>query len=212
MVVRLPNGREIVVDAKAPVDAYLNAISASSEEEKEKKLAHYVGQVRAHMNSLGSKSYWEQFPKSPEIVVMYLPGESFFSAAIEYDNRLIEDSSTKKVILATPTTFIALLKAIAYGWQQEQITKNARRVSNSAKELYDRIHTMVKHLDDVGSAFTRTIVAYNKAVGSLETRVLPSVRKFKELGVTGGDDIPVIEQINQNPRDINLSNTKTDGD
>lgn len=210
MLVRLPNGRVIVVDAKAPVDAYLNAISASSEEEKEKKLAHYVSQVRAHMNSLGSKSYWEQFPESPEIVVMYLPGESFFSAALEYDSRLIEDSTTKKVILATPTTFIALLKAIAYGWQQDQITKNARRVSNSAKELYDRINTMVKHLDDVGSAFTRTIVAYNKAVGSLESRVLPSIRKFKDLGVTGGDDIPVIEQINQNPRDITLANIKTD--
>ncbi len=210
MIVRLPNGREIVVDAKAPVDAYLNAISASSEEEREKTLSHYVSQVRAHMNSLGSKFYWEQFPKSPEIVVMYLPGESFFSAALEHDHKLIEDSSVKRVVLATPTTFIALLKAIAYGWQQEQITKNAQRISDLGRELYDRMNTMVKHFDDLGNAIGRAIHAYNRAIGSIESRVLPSVRKFKDLGATGGDEIPVLEQISQTPRNMSLIKTNTD--
>ena len=212
MIVRLPNGREIVVDAKAPVDAYLNAISVSSEEEKQKALTNYVNQVRSHMNALGSKSYWEQFPKSPEIVVMYLPGESFFSVALEHDNKLIEDSSLKKVILATPTTFIALLKAIAYGWQQEQITKNAQQISMLGKELYERINTMAKHFDDLGSAIGKAMDAYNKAVGSMEARVLPSVRKFKELGVTGADEIPALEQLDRTPRSLSLETDSDEND
>src|SRR3990172_8431945 len=177
MIVRLPNGREIVVDVKAPVDAYLNAMSASSEEEREKTLSNYVRQVRGHINALSAKSYWDQFPKSPELVVMYLPGESFFSAAIEHDALLIEDGSAKKVILATPTTFIALLKAIAYGWQQEQMTKSAQEISKLGKELYERMKTMAGYFDDLGSAIEKATGAYNKAVGSLESRVLPSVRK-----------------------------------
>lgn len=205
MIVRLPNGREIVVDAKAPVDAYLNAISMTTDEEREKALNNYVSQVRAHMNALGSKSYWDQFPKSPEIVVMYLPGESFFSAALEHDHTLIEDSSSKKVILATPTTFIALLKAIAYGWQQEQLTKNAQEISILGKELYERISIMLGHFDDMGSAIEKTISAYNKTVGSLESRVLPSARRFKELGIAGSEEIPILEQIDQTPRTISLS-------
>ena len=197
MIVRLPNGREIVVDVKAPVDAYLNAMSASSEEERQKTLSNYVSQVRGHMNALGAKSYWDQFPKSPEIVVMYLPGESFFSAALEYDHKLIEDSSLKKVILATPTTFIALLKAIAYGWQQEQITENAQKISMLGKELYERVNVWVKHVNEIGKALGRAIEAYERARGSMETRVLPSVRRFKELGVTGGEDIPFLQNVEQ---------------
>ncbi|HKZ71873.1 MAG TPA: DNA recombination protein RmuC [Nitrospirota bacterium] len=204
MIIRLPNGREIVVDAKAPVDAYLNATSASSEEERQKGLTNYVNQVRAHMNALGAKSYWEQFPKSPEIVVMFLPGESFFSAALEHDPALIEDSSLKKVVLATPTTFIALLKAIAYGWQQEQMTKNAQQISMLGKELYERISTLSGHFGDVGNSIEKAVAAYNRAVGSLESRVLPSVRRFKELGATGAEEIPVLEQIDQKPRGLDM--------
>ena len=204
MIIRLPNGREIVVDAKAPVDAYLNATSASSEEERQKGLTNYVNQVRAHMNALGAKSYWEQFPKSPEIVVMFLPGESFFSAALEHDPALIEDSSLKKVVLATPTTFIALLKAIAYGWQQEQMTKNAQQISMLGKELYERISTLSGHFGDVGNSIEKAVAAYNRAVGSLESRVLPSVRRFKELGATGAEEIPVLEQIDQKPRGLDI--------
>jgi DNA recombination protein RmuC len=201
MIVRLPNGREIVVDAKAPVDAYLKAISEASDEGRQKALTHYVTQVRTHMNALGSKAYWDQFPKSPEMVVMFMPGESFFSAAIEHDHRLIEDSSLKRVIPATPTTFIALLKAVAYGWQQEQVTKSAQQISQLGKELYDRVSTLAKYFDDMGSAIEKTITAYNKIIGSMESRILPSVRKFKELGVAGANEIPVLEQIDQALRD-----------
>lgn len=212
MIVRLPNGREIVVDVKAPVDAYLNAISVSSEEERQKALTSYVAQVRAHINALGSKSYWDQFPKSPEIVVMYLPGESFFSAALEHDNKLIEDSSLKKVILATPTTFIALLKAIAYGWQQEQVTKNAQQISMLGKELYERINTLARHFDEIGSAIGKAMDAYNKVIGSMEARVLPSVRKFKELGVTGAEEIPNLEQIDHAPRSLSVESNSDKND
>jgi len=212
MIVRLPNGREIIVDAKAPVDAYLKVISATSEEERQKNLDDYVARVRTHMNELGTKKYWDQFSKSPEIVVMYLPGESFFSAALEHDHKLIEDSSLKKIVMATPTTFIALLKAIAYGWQQEQITKNAQMVNNLGKELYDRINALVRHFDDMGGALRKAINAYNDAIGSLEYRVLPSARRFKKLGVTGTDEISVLEQIDQTPRNISSVKTNTDED
>lgn len=211
MVIRLPNGRVIVVDAKAPVDAYLKAVSAATDEERSKAINNYISQVRNHMTALGSKAYWDQFDESPEIVIMYLPGESFFSAAIEHDHKLIEDGSAKKVILATPTTFIALLKAIAYGWQQEQITKSAQEISKLGKELYERMRTMAGHFDDLGSAIEKTIGAYNKAVGSLEARVLPSVRKFKELGVTGAEEIPVLEQVDQRPRSASLLPADSDG-
>jgi len=204
MIVRLPNGREIVVDAKAPVDAYLNAVSKPSDEEKRKALTHYVSQVRTHMNTLGSKSYWDQFPKSPEMVVMYLPGESFFSAALEHDHKLIEDSSLRKVILATPTTFIALLKAVAYGWQQEQITKSAHQVSILGKELYERMSTLAKHFESLGSHLEKAIGSYNRAVGSMESRILPSIRKFKELGVAGAEEIATLEQIDQTPRRLDF--------
>ncbi|MEW6481419.1 MAG: DNA recombination protein RmuC [bacterium] len=200
MVVKLPNGREIVVDAKAPVDVYLNAISASQEEERKKGIAQYVNQVRMHINNLSSKSYWEQFPNSPEMVVMYLPGESFFSAAVEYDHKLIEESSIKKVILATPTTSIALLKAIACGWQEKEMAKNAERISMLGKELYERISTLAKHFDDMGSAIKRAMDAYNKVIGSMEAKVLPSVRKFRELGVKVAGEIPPFEEIDHLPR------------
>jgi DNA recombination protein RmuC len=210
MVVRLPNGREIVVDAKAPVDAYLNAMSASSDEEREKAMSHYVNKVRAHINALGSKSYWEQFPKSPEIVVMYLPGESFFSAALEHDHRLIEDSSAKRVVLATPTTFIALLKAVAYGWLQETVTRNAQKISELGKELYDRVAVMTRHFSEIGNAITKAITAYNRAVGSMESRVLPSVRKFRELGVISSDEIPTVNPVDHTPRDVNLVKIDTE--
>jgi len=136
---------------------------------------------------------------------MFLPGESFFSAALEHDPALIEDSSLKKVVLATPTTFIALLKAIAYGWQQEQMTKNAQQISMLGKELYERISTLSGHFGDVGNSIEKAVAAYNRAVGSLESRVLPSVRRFKELGATGAEEIPVLEQIDQKPRELDMT-------
>jgi len=202
MVVRLPNGREIVVDAKAPVDAYLNAVSASSEDEKKKAISNYINQVRNHMNTLGSKAYWDQFKQSPEIVVMYLPGESFFSAALEHDHKLIEDGSAKKVILSTPTTFIALLKAIAYGWQQEQVTKSAQKISDLGKELYERFYIVVEHFAKTGAAIRKAVDSYNEGVRSMESRLIPSVRRFKELGVSTPKEIISPSEISQNTKNV----------
>ena len=197
MIVRLPNGREIVVDAKAPVDAYLNALSAQSEEDRKKGIANYISQIRNHMNSLSSKSYWDQFPQSPELVVMYLPGESFFSAALEHDPKLIEDGSLKKVVLATPTTFIALLKAVAYGWQQEQVTKSAQEINKLGKELYERFAVVLEHLARTGVAMRKAVESYNEGVRSMETRLIPSIRKFRELGVSSAKEVVAPEEIGQ---------------
>jgi DNA recombination protein RmuC len=204
MVVHLPMEREIVVDAKVSLDAYLDALSALTEDERKAKLEKHAQQVRAHMNKLGSKEYWTQFKQSPEFVVLFIPGESFLSSALDVDGTLIEDGIQKRVIIATPTTFIALLRAIAYGWRQEQMTKNAQEISTLGKELYERIYTLVKHFIDIGSAIGKAMDSYNKAVGSMELRVLPSVRKFKELGVTSAEEIPVLEQINRIPRSLNF--------
>lgn len=212
MVVRLPNGREIVVDAKAPVDAYLNAVSASSEEERKKAMGNYITQVRNHMNTLGSKAYWDQFKQSPEIVVMYLPGESFFSAALEHDHKLIEDGSAKKVILSTPTTFIALLKAIAYGWQQEQVAKSAQEISNLGKELYERFSIVLEHFSKTGLAIRKAVESYNEGVRSMESRLIPSVRKFKELGVSSQKEIESPSEISQSTKNIEHLSLEFDDD
>ena len=202
MIVHLPMNREIVVDSKVPLEAYLDAISVNSEEEKKERMTRHTQHVRSHMNKLASKEYWSQFDKSPEFVVLFIPGESFLSPALEMDSSLIEDGIQKGVIIATPATFIALLRAIAYGWRQEQITDNAKQVSMLGKELYERISTLAGHFDDLGTAIGRGVDAYNKVIGSLELRVLPTVRKFKELGVTGGEDIPTLEQIDRKPRSV----------
>ncbi|MDD5006905.1 MAG: DNA recombination protein RmuC [Syntrophorhabdaceae bacterium] len=202
MVVHLPMEREIVVDSKVSLEAYLDAISVQTDEEKRVKIERHAQQVRTHMINLSSKEYWNQFDKSPEFVVLFIPGESFLSAALDIDASLIEDGIQRKVIIATPTTFIALLRAIAYGWQQESITKNAQEISKLGKELYERISTMMKHFDDVGSAIKKTTDAYNRTIGSLESRVLPSARRFKELGITGTGEVPALEQIDHTPRSL----------
>jgi DNA recombination protein RmuC len=212
MIVHLPMGREIVVDSKVSLEAYLDAIAASTDEERKTKMEKHAQQVRAHMRGLSSKEYWNQLDKSPEFVVLFIPGESFLSAALDIDTTLIEDGIQKRVIVATPTTFIALLRAIAYGWQQEQVTKNAQQISMLGKELYERISTMVKHFEDLGSAIRKATDAYNKTVGSLETRVLPSVRKFKDLGVTGSGEITELEQLDHTPRTPEALPSDTDND
>ena len=204
MLVHLPMEREIVVDSKVSLEAYLDAVAAPAEDEKKAKMEKHAQQVRAHMNKLASKEYWSQFKQSPEFVVLFLPGESFLSAAMDSDGTLIEDGIQRKVIIATPTTFIALLRAIAYGCRQEQITKNAREISELGRQLYERMHAFVQHVDNVGSNLEKAIGAYNKAVGSIETRILPSVRRFKELGITGADEIPVIRQIDQKTRKLDI--------
>jgi DNA recombination protein RmuC len=190
MVVRLPNGRSIVIDAKAPVDAFLSALQAPTEEERKKAFAGYVTAVRGHMNGLGSKAYWDQFEDSPELVVMYLPGETFFSAALENDPNLIEDGSLKKVILATPTTLIALLKAVAYGWQQEQMASGAREINRLGRELYERFSVVAEHFSRAGANLTKAVEAHNDAVRSIETRLMPSFRRFRDLGVSTSRELP----------------------
>ena len=196
MIVRLPNGRSIVIDAKAPVDAYLTALTALSDEEKRRGISGYIAQIRNHMNGLSLKSYWEQFETTPEMVVMYLPGESFFSAALENDPKLIEDGTLRKVILATPTTLIALLRAVAFGWQQEQMAKGAQEINRLGKELFDRFAVVIEHIGRVGGSLNKSVEAYNEAVRSVESRLLPSLRRFKELGVSSAKDLEnAIEEI-----------------
>ncbi len=202
MVVHLPSGREIVVDSKVSLDAYLDATADRTEEGRKTKLERHARQVRTHMDRLSSKEYWSQFEQSPEFVILFIPGESFLGAALDADTTLIEDGIGKKVILATPTTFIALLRAIAFGWRQEQVTKNAREVSLLGRELYERISTMVRHFEDLGSAIRKATEMYNKTVGSMEARVLPSARRFRDLGATGAGEIPVLEETDNLPRKV----------
>jgi DNA recombination protein RmuC len=200
LIVHLPSDRDIVVDAKVSLDAYLNATSAESEEQREKLLIKHAQQVRTHMNDLGAKAYWDSFPRTPEFVVMFIPGESFFAEAAHHDISLIEDGLQMKVVPATPTTLIALLRAVAYGWRQEQIAKSALEISELGKQLYERMRIVAEHLNDVGGHLQKANVAFNKAVRSLETRVLPSARRFKDLGVATGEEIPILDQVETTPQ------------
>ncbi|MFH1076847.1 MAG: DNA recombination protein RmuC [Pseudomonadota bacterium] len=205
LIVRLPAGREIVVDAKVPLEAYLDAISADSEELRKAAMSRHVSQVRSHMNALADKRYWTQFTKAPEFAVMFIPGESFFSAAVDADHRLIEDGLERRVVLATPTTLIALLRAVAYGWRQEQVARNAQEISDLGKQLYERMATLAEHIANIGRGLEKASTAYNSAVGSIEARVMPAARRFKELGAVSGPDVPIIQSVEATPRQMTAS-------
>lgn len=200
MVVQLPGGRQIVVDAKAVLAAYLDAHAAQDEAQRQERLHRHAAQVRSRMDQLSAKAYWNQFPKAPEFVVLFLPGEHFLGAALEEDPSLIEDGFARRVVIATPATLIALLRAVAYGWRQEQLSEYAQQAGQLGKDLYERMAVLAEHLGDVGQSLGKSVQAYNKAVGSLETRILPAARRFKELGITSDKELPQLEPIETLPR------------
>ena len=200
MVVHLPGGREIIVDSKVALDAYLDSIEANGEELKQQHLIRHASQVRRHMEQLGSKAYWDRLPKAPEFAVLFLPGDPFLGAAVERDPTLIEDGMAHRVVIATPSTLIALLLAVYHGWRQEDITKNAEEISDLGKQLYKRVHTMWEHLDSLRSSIDKAVEAWNRVVGSLEHQVLPSVRRFRELKATTAEEIPELERVEKTTR------------
>ncbi|MGC2449554.1 MAG: DNA recombination protein RmuC [Candidatus Sulfotelmatobacter sp.] len=204
LVVKLPGGKRVVVDAKTPLQAFLDAFETTDEEARRTCLANHARQVRDHINTLAGKKYWEQFESTPEFVVMFLPGETFFSAALEQDTGLIEHGVLNKVIPASPTTLIALLKAINYGWNQEKLARNAHEISVLGKELHERLRKLAGHITGVGTNLDRAVEAYNQAVGSLENRVLVSARKFAELGASVAENIPELQPIETTARALSF--------
>jgi DNA recombination protein RmuC len=202
LCIQLPGGKNIIVDAKAPLQAHLESLEATADDARCIKLKDHARQVRDHMVKLAAKAYWDYLKPTPEFVVLFLPGETFFSAALEQDPSLIEQGAGERVILATPTTLIALLRAVAYGWRQEQIAENAEKISVLGQELYDRLAVSAGHLANLGSSLRMSVDRYNKAVGSLESRVLTSARRFKELGIAAKAEIQELEPIEILPREI----------
>ncbi len=195
--------RTVIVDAKVPLKAYMEAVETSEDDKKKILLLQHTQAVKNHMKDLSSKAYWNQFNPTPEFVVLFLPGESFFSAALEQDRNLIEDAIASRVILASPTTLISLLRTVAYGWQQQQVAENSKRIWETGKELFDRICKFAEYIGDIGKGLNTAIKSYNSAIGSWESRVMPGMRKLKELGASAPEkEVPELNQIDTNIREL----------
>ncbi|MBT8117443.1 MAG: DNA recombination protein RmuC [Gammaproteobacteria bacterium] len=202
MVIRMPDRREIVVDAKTPLDAYLSAVESTDDEQRKHHLIRHARNVRARIRELSAKAYWQQMKYSPEFVVLFIPGDQFLSAALEIDHTLIEDALTQNVILATPTSLVALLRAVAYGWRQEVLAENADTIREIGQEMFVRLTTFAEHLAKLGRSLDSSVAAYNKAVASYDSRVLPGARKFTELGISTKKEPPKVEQVEHMARTV----------
>jgi DNA recombination protein RmuC len=198
----MPGGREIVVDVKTPLDAYLSAVEAADDETRRRHLEHHARKVRERVKELASKAYWGQFANTPDFVVLFIPGEHFLGAALDLDRTLLEDALRQNIILATPTNLVALLRTVAYGWRQEALTANAERIRDLGVELYGRLSTFSEHLAKLGRSLDGAVSDYNKAVGSFEGKVLPGARKFPEMGVQAAKAIEEPAQVEKAPRQI----------
>jgi DNA recombination protein RmuC len=202
MIVRMPGGREIVVDVKTPLDAYLSAVEATDDETRRRHLEHHARKVRERVKELASKAYWGQFANAPDFVVLFIPGEHFLGAALDLDRTLLEDALRQNIILATPTNLVALLRTVAYGWRQEALTANAERIRDLGVELYGRLSTFSEHLAKLGRSLDGAVSDYNKAVGSFEAKVLPGARKFPEMGVQAAKAVEEPAQVEKAPRQV----------
>ena len=202
MIIRLPDRRDIVVDAKTPLDAYLSAVEATDDAVRKTQLQRHARNVRQRVRELAGKAYWNQFTDSPDFVVLFIPGEQFLAAALEIDHKLLEESLTQHVILATPSSFVALLRAVAYGWRQEALAKNAEIIREIGQELYTRLATFGEHLAKLGRSLDSSVESFNKAVGSFDTRVLPGARRFVELGIDTRKQVPEPDQIEHGTRRV----------
>jgi DNA recombination protein RmuC len=202
MIVRLPGGATIVIDSKVPIDAYLRAAAATDDASRDVQLGAHARQVKDHIRALGGKAYWTQFQPSPEFVVMFLPLEPLLAAAFERDETLLELASSMRVVPATPMTLVAILRAVAYGWKQQQLAVNAEAIQQIGRDLYDRLATMVDHLSSVGASLKQAANSYDRLVGSLEQKVLPGARRFKELGVSTTKELDVVEPLHLTVRRV----------
>jgi len=205
MIVRMPDGREIVVDVKTPLDAYLSAVEAPDDETRRRHLEHHARNVAERVRELSGKAYWTQFRNAPDFVILFIPGDQFLGAALDMDRDLLEEALKQKVILTTPTSFVALLRAVAYGWRQESLAKNAEHIRDVGEDLYNRLATLSEHFAKLGRSLNSTVADYNKTIGSYETKVLPGARKFSEMGVGNDKLLEEPERIEKAVRDVQTS-------